>query len=72
MAKYIQLHNAVYINVDLIKHHEAFGDTLKTKVIFDAYVDDKPLELVLDVSEVELVHMMENAKEYELEPGFSK
>lgn len=71
MARYIHLHNAVYLNVDLIAHHEpAEGEPFHTKIIFDAQIDGKPLEMVIDVAELELIHMIENAKEYEHEPGF--
>jgi hypothetical protein len=61
----------MYINVDLISHHEPVeGNPLHTKITFDAFVNGEPLVLELDIPEVELIHLIENAKDYDYEPGF--
>jgi hypothetical protein len=63
--RYIILNN-IYLNVNLIAHHEAVeGNPRHSKVTFNANVNGQPLEIEVNMSEKELTHLIENAKEYE-------
>jgi hypothetical protein len=65
IRKYINLNN-IYLNVDLITHHEAVERNPRhSRVTFDAQVDGKPLVLEVDLTQKELTSMIENAEEYD-------